>query len=52
MKKLSSNLLAAGLLTAGSLLAINAQAMSTQPESSGYTQTKTSDDAGAGHLGL
>ncbi|UTW48335.1 triacylglycerol lipase [Bacterioplanoides sp. SCSIO 12839] len=40
MKKLSSNLLAAGLLTAGSLLAINAQAMSTQPEPSGYTQTK------------
>ena len=40
MKKSFSNVLAAGLLTASSVMALNAQAMSDQPEPSGYTQTK------------
>lgn len=41
MKKTFSNLLAAGLMTASSVVALNAEAMSSPPaEPSGYTQTK------------
>lgn len=40
MKKTFSKLLAAGLLTTSAAVSLNVQAMSDQPEPSGYTQTK------------
>jgi len=40
MKKSLSKRLAAGLLAASSVIALNAQAMSQQPEPSGYTETQ------------